>query len=321
MDLAGRRDQAEGPPHPAGEGQGAGLGSGVDPGRRQPGGQRLLVRLRAAGAAEGDRRRRGRRGGPAAPAGRRRSRPTRPSRAPPRCSRRTSSPASTGTRSPWSCGRPRCRTRTRASRSRRSSSAAARRSSSRPEHRATATLRRPLDGLAGTEGARRPVEGWRGDEDLLAHTQSGAPLPVGQLQVRRSCGLSGGELTPWRRSRAAPRCWPAPTTDGGGVVLLRHHAGAAATPRWRPAASSCTSWCSGRWPAGPASLGTTRQLTAGEPTRDDPAALGAHRRRRGGDLDRIRRASGRLCLRATGCWPSTARPPRNRRRPAGRPPR
>ena len=51
-------------------------------------------------------------------------------------------------------------------------------------------LRRPLDGVAGAQG-REPRRGrWRGDEDLLANTQSGASLPVGQLQVRRSCGLS-----------------------------------------------------------------------------------------------------------------------------------
>jgi hypothetical protein len=36
-----------------------------------------------------------------------------------------------------------------------------------------------------------PVENWRGDQDLLANTQSGAALPVGQLQIRRYCGLSG----------------------------------------------------------------------------------------------------------------------------------
>ena len=33
------------------------------------------------------------------------------------------------------------------------------------------------------------VETWRGDQDLLAHTQSGAALPVGELHVRRFCHL------------------------------------------------------------------------------------------------------------------------------------
>ena len=39
------------------------------------------------------------------------------------------------------------------------------------------------------------AENWRGDQDLLAQTQSGAMLPVGQLQVRRYCGIEG-DLTP-----------------------------------------------------------------------------------------------------------------------------
>jgi hypothetical protein len=40
-----------------------------------------------------------------------------------------------------------------------------------------------------------PVETWRGDQDVLAHTVSGDPLPVGDLQIRRYCRLSG-EFTP-----------------------------------------------------------------------------------------------------------------------------
>ena len=41
------------------------------------------------------------------------------------------------------------------------------------------------------------VENWRGDQGPLAHTQSGSPLPVGQLQVKRHLGLNGpDELTP-----------------------------------------------------------------------------------------------------------------------------
>lgn len=32
---------------------------------------------------------------------------------------------------------------------------------------------------------------WRTDRDLLANTRSGAPLPVGDLVIRRSCGLAG----------------------------------------------------------------------------------------------------------------------------------
>jgi hypothetical protein len=39
------------------------------------------------------------------------------------------------------------------------------------------------------------IETWRGDQDLLAHTQSGSALPVGQLTIRRHCGFAG-EHTP-----------------------------------------------------------------------------------------------------------------------------
>jgi hypothetical protein len=35
------------------------------------------------------------------------------------------------------------------------------------------------------------VASWRGDQDLLAHSLSGTPLPVGTLNIHRSCGLSG----------------------------------------------------------------------------------------------------------------------------------
>ena len=40
----------------------------------------------------------------------------------------------------------------------------------------------------GEEKAGLPVENWRSDQDLLSNTQSGAALPVGQLQVRKYCG-------------------------------------------------------------------------------------------------------------------------------------
>jgi hypothetical protein len=67
------------------------------------------------------------------------------------------------------------------------------------------------------------VENWRGDQGLLAHTQSGAPLPVGQLQVKRHCGLAGpSELTPLA------------TLRGGDPLLSRIEMG-------RGAAYFCTS--------------------------------------------------------------------------------
>jgi hypothetical protein len=56
---------------------------------------------------------------------------------------------------------------------------------------------------------------WRTDRDLLANTRSGAALPVGELRVRRSCGLAG-EVVPL-----------AALADGGPLVA-RAAAGAEA---------------------------------------------------------------------------------------------
>ncbi len=116
-----------------------------------------------------------------------------------------------------------------------------------------------------------PVESWRRDEDLLAQTQSGAALPVGQLQVRRACGLSGGELTQLATLKGgAPLLARAEKVDGGSVYFCA-----------TTAAGGDSSLATGgvvlyvlvqrAMAAGAGSLGTTRQLAAGEPTRDDPA--------------------------------------------------
>ena len=45
------------------------------------------------------------------------------------------------------------------------------------------------------------VANWRGDQDLLANTQSGALLPVGQLQVHRYCRLTGDVTAPVESAR------------------------------------------------------------------------------------------------------------------------
>ncbi|WLD11586.1 BatA domain-containing protein [Planctellipticum variicoloris] len=53
-----------------------------------------------------------------------------------------------------------------------------------------------------------PVENWRSDADVLARTLSGAALPVGQLEIRQYCGLSG-------------ECTPLATLQGGAPLLAR----------------------------------------------------------------------------------------------------
>ena len=67
------------------------------------------------------------------------------------------------------------------------------------------------------------VANWRGDQDLLAATQSGSALPVGDLQVSRACGLAG-EFTTLATLKGNTPLPARLATDAGGV-LLRDHAG------------------------------------------------------------------------------------------------
>ena len=113
------------------------------------------------------------------------------------------------------------------------------------------------------------VENWRGDQDVLAHTQSGTALPVGQLQVRRYAGLSG-ELTPLATLRGGAPLLARATTNAGGVYFC------ATTPA--PADSSLASngvvlyaLVQRALEAGASALGSTRRLVAGDvPRGEDP---------------------------------------------------
>jgi hypothetical protein len=120
------------------------------------------------------------------------------------------------------------------------------------------------------ESKELAVENWRGDEDLLAHTQSGTPLPVGALQIRKYCGMSG-EFTPLATVKGGAPLLARVTTNRGAAYLC------ATTPS--PGDSSLAT--SGvvlyvlvqrALASGAAVLGSTRQLVAGEPPRDDPTA-------------------------------------------------
>jgi hypothetical protein len=115
-----------------------------------------------------------------------------------------------------------------------------------------------------------PVENWRGDQDLLSHTQSGAALPVGRLQVRRYCGLSG-ELTTLATLKGGAPLLARATTNRGGAYFCTT----------TPAVGDSSLATNGvvlyvltqRALAGGASvLESTRQLAAGETPPDDPAA-------------------------------------------------
>ena len=114
-----------------------------------------------------------------------------------------------------------------------------------------------------------PVETWRGDQDLLVHSQSGAALPVGQLQVRRYCGMEG-ELTPLATLKGGAPLFARATTSTGAAYFCTT----------TPAASDSSLATSGvvlyvavqRAQSGGAEvLGNTRQLLAGDPSGEDPA--------------------------------------------------
>ncbi len=111
-----------------------------------------------------------------------------------------------------------------------------------------------------TDGAAA-VESWRGDADLLARTQSGAALPVGQLQIHRHCRLKGESTSLATLSSGAPLLGRA-QTDRGGVYFCST----------TPAAQDSTLASNGivlyaliqrAAAAGSAVLGKTRWLEAG----------------------------------------------------------
>jgi hypothetical protein len=128
-------------------------------------------------------------------------------------------------------------------------------------------------GVKWTSWEDRPqgdsVGQWRGDQDLLANTQSGAALPLGQVEVRRACGLSGDFVTLASLRGGAPLLARA-AAGSGGVYYC------ATTPA--PSDSSLASegvmlyvMTQRALAAGARSLEPTRELAAGDPAGEDPA--------------------------------------------------
>jgi hypothetical protein len=106
------------------------------------------------------------------------------------------------------------------------------------------------------------VETWRGDQDLLARTQSGAALPVGELAVRRYCKLVG-ETVPVATLYGGAPLLARVATDRGGVYFCST----------TPAANDSSLGTNGvalyvviqrALAAGAAQLSQTKQLSAGD---------------------------------------------------------
>ncbi|MEX2112925.1 MAG: BatA domain-containing protein [Pirellulales bacterium] len=117
-----------------------------------------------------------------------------------------------------------------------------------------------------TASERFAISSWRGDEDLVARTLSGAALPLGQLGVLRYCTVSG-EFTPLA------------TLDGGAPLLARVPTERGGVYAWTttPSPRDSTLATDGvvlyaavqrALAAGSAMLGKARQLDAGQPGDD-----------------------------------------------------
>jgi hypothetical protein len=117
-------------------------------------------------------------------------------------------------------------------------------------------------------GVPIPVDSWRGDQDLLAPTQSGAPLPVGQLAIRRYCGLEGEATSLVTLKGGASLLSRIATTRGGAYFCST------------TASETDSTLASGgvvfyvliqrALADGATVLEATRQLSAGDPGGEDP---------------------------------------------------
>ena len=111
------------------------------------------------------------------------------------------------------------------------------------------------------------VETWRGDQDVLAHTQSGQALPVGDLEVRRYCSFTG-EHTPLATLRGDAPLLARVTTNRGGVYFC------ATTPAVGDSSLATNGivlyvLVQRALMVGAELLGNTRQLVAGEASSDE----------------------------------------------------
>ncbi len=118
------------------------------------------------------------------------------------------------------------------------------------------------------EKSALPVETWRGDQDILANTQSGAALPVGQLRIRRCCTLEG-EWTPLASLKGGRLLLARLPTNRGGVYFCT------TTPDAGDSSLAVNGvvlyvFVQRALAAGAAVLGQTRQLVAGNVALEQP---------------------------------------------------
>ncbi|HEX7377292.1 MAG TPA: BatA domain-containing protein [Pirellulales bacterium] len=113
------------------------------------------------------------------------------------------------------------------------------------------------------------IDRWRGDEDLLANTQSGLSLPLGRLSVKNVCSLTG-ETTPLAALEGGAPLLVRAETPRGGVYFC------ATTPAARDsnlAGEGVVLYAAIQraLAAGAEAIGNARQVTAGERASDEAA--------------------------------------------------
>lgn len=106
------------------------------------------------------------------------------------------------------------------------------------------------------------VETWWGDADLLARTQSGAAVPVGEMVIRRHCGLEG-EFTPLATLPEGKSLMARVTTDRGGVYFCATTSSAGDASLGTDGVALYV-MIQRALAAGAAELGNALQLTAGD---------------------------------------------------------
>ena len=112
------------------------------------------------------------------------------------------------------------------------------------------------------------VDSWRGDQGLLANTEAGAPLPVGQLGVRRYCKLEG-ESTALATLKGGSPLLARVATDRGGAYFCATGAGG----KDSSLATSGVAFyvmIQRALADGAGVLESTRSLAAGDPAGEDP---------------------------------------------------
>ncbi|MGZ0169745.1 MAG: BatA domain-containing protein [Planctomycetales bacterium] len=118
------------------------------------------------------------------------------------------------------------------------------------------------------EQAPISVETWRGDQGILANSQSGAALPVGELLIQRFCELVG-EVTPLAKLRNNQTLFAHLPTTRGGVYFCT------TTPDLRDSSLTTNGvvlfvFIQRAIEAGAAVLGQTQQLAAGATATEQP---------------------------------------------------